>query len=99
MLGLPPKTMLSQRDLLLSVRPFKAPDHDPLAREDDFNPLAESNTLPELSKSVSEKFAAVKARVVERAGRGSPAGQPGDDVVVTALGTGSAIPTRLRNGA
>ncbi|KAM5533878.1 hypothetical protein V8D89_012418 [Ganoderma adspersum] len=96
-LGLPPKTMLSQRDLLLSVRPFKAPDHDPLAREDDFNPLAESNTLPELSKSVSEKFAAVKARVTERAGRGSPASQPGDDVVVTALGTGSAIPTRLRN--
>ena len=99
MAGLPSKTVLSQRDLLLSVRPLKAPIPDKLAREDDFNPLAESNTLPELSKSVGEKFAAAKARIVQRVGRGSPASQPGDDVVVIPLGTGSAIPTRLRNGA
>ena len=97
-MGLPAKTILSRRDLLLSVRPFNPPGHDPLAKEDELRALAESKSLPELSTSVNEEFAAVKKRVAERVSRGSPASVPGDDVVVTPLGTGSAVPTRLRNG-
>ncbi|TBU28507.1 hypothetical protein BD311DRAFT_722416 [Dichomitus squalens] len=95
--GLPTRTILSRRYLLLGLRPLNAPGYDSLAKEDAFNALAESKSLPELSASVNEKFAAVKARVAERIGRRSPASQPGDDVVVTPLGTGSAIPTLLRN--
>ena len=96
--GLPPKAILSQPDVFLSVRPVRPPTQDEHAKEDEFNPLVAAGSLPELSSSVKESFGAVKTRVSERAGRGSPASQPGDDVVITPLGTGSAIPTRMRNG-
>ncbi|KAI8986907.1 beta-lactamase-like protein [Trametes punicea] len=87
---------------LTSTREFSSvaglpPNATLAANEDEFNSLAESDALPELSDSVREVFASVKAKVHERMGRGSPAAQPGDDVVITPLGTGSAVPTRLRN--
>ncbi|RPD65585.1 hypothetical protein L226DRAFT_479775 [Lentinus tigrinus ALCF2SS1-7] len=95
--GLPAKAILAEPNTLVHVRPVRPPVQDELAREDEFNPLAVSASLPELSDSVMEKFAAVKAKAAERMGRGSPATAPGDDVVITPLGTGSAIPTRMRN--
>ncbi|RPD54157.1 hypothetical protein L227DRAFT_616374 [Lentinus tigrinus ALCF2SS1-6] len=69
----------------------------PIPKEDEFDPFAVSISLPELSDSVMEKFAAVKASAAECIGGGSPATAPGDDVVITPLGTGSAIPTRMHN--
>ncbi|KAI0710377.1 hypothetical protein C8T65DRAFT_648151 [Cerioporus squamosus] len=95
--GLPAKAALAEPNTLLHVRPLRPPVQDELARKDEFSPLAAAGALPELSNSVMEKFAAVKAAVTERVGRGSPATAPGDDVVITPLGTGSAIPTSMRN--
>ena len=97
-IGLPGKAVLAEPNTLLHVRPVRPPVQDELAKEDEFNPLAVAGSLPELSGPVMETFAAVKAEVAERMGRGSPASAPGDDVVVTPLGTGSAIPTKMRNG-
>lgn len=96
--GLPPKTTLSQPNTILHVRPSRPPTQDESARADEFNPLVAAGSLPELSDSVKGRFAAVTRRVSDRVRRGSPASQPGDDVVITPLGTGSAIPTLTRNG-
>ncbi len=96
--GLPAKAVPAEPNTLLHVRPVRPPVQDELAREDEFNPLVAAGSLPELSDSVMEKFAAVKAAVAERMGRDSPAIAPGDDVVITPLGTGSAVPTKMRNG-
>ena len=90
--------MLSHRDLIVHVRPPKPPMKDDKAKEDEFNTLIQSGSLPELSDSVKVRFAAVTAQVNKRIGRGSPAAQPGDDIVITTLGTGSAVPTPTRNG-
>ncbi|KAI0330270.1 hypothetical protein GY45DRAFT_1354004 [Cubamyces sp. BRFM 1775] len=96
--GLPAKAVLLHRDLIVQVRPQKPPAEDDKARVNEFTALAESGALPELSDFVKEKFAEVKAKVSRRMGRGSPqAAQPGDDVVITPLGTGSAVPTATRN--
>ncbi|KAL7284142.1 hypothetical protein ACG7TL_001423 [Trametes sanguinea] len=95
--GLPPKAILAERNLITHVRPLRAPAKDSRAKEDEFSAIAETGAVPELSDAVREDFAAVKAQVSARIGRGSPASQPGDDVVVTPLGTGSAVPTALRN--
>ncbi|KAI0746847.1 beta-lactamase-like protein [Daedaleopsis nitida] len=95
--GLPPKAVLALPDTILRVRPLRPPMPDENAKDDEFNPLAAKGLLPVLSSSVMEKFAAAKARVSDRVGRNSPASQLGDDVVVTPLGTGSALPTKMRN--
>ncbi|KAI0360608.1 hypothetical protein OH77DRAFT_1393497 [Trametes cingulata] len=95
--GLPPKAILSYRNLQIRARPARPPARDDRAKEDVFTSVAESGSLPELSNSVQEKFSEVKAKVDARIARRSPAAQPGDDVVITPLGTGSALPTLLRN--
>ncbi|RDX42667.1 hypothetical protein OH76DRAFT_1410927 [Lentinus brumalis] len=95
--GLPAKAAPAEPNTLLHVRPVRPPVQDELAREDEFNPFVAAGSLPELSDSVREKVAAVKAAVAERMGRNSPATAPGDDVVITPLGTGSAVPTKMRN--
>ncbi|KAI0674372.1 hypothetical protein C8Q78DRAFT_967526 [Trametes maxima] len=94
---LPRNATPSQRNVTVHVRPLRAPEIDDKAREDEFDPLALSGTLPTLSDSVRNRFDEVKAQVNERMGRGSPAAQPGDDIIITPLGTGSAVPTSLRN--
>lgn len=96
--GLPPKAVLALPNTSLHVRPLRPPMPDENAKEDEFNPLAANGSLPALSSSVMEKFAAAQAHVSDRVGRNSPASGPGDDVVVTPLGTGSALPTKMRNG-
>ncbi|CDO70624.1 hypothetical protein BN946_scf184748.g22 [Trametes cinnabarina] len=95
--GLPPKATLAERNLITHVRPLRPPTKDDRSKEDEFNALAERGEVPELSQSVREDFAAVKVQISERIGRGSPTSQPGDDVIITPLGTGSAVPTMLRN--
>ncbi|KAI0635238.1 beta-lactamase-like protein [Trametes polyzona] len=95
--GLPSNCILSSRNLIVNVRPPRAPTMDDKAREDEFIDVATTGAPPELADNLLEKFAEVKATVSERVGRNSPAANPGDDVVVTTLGTGSAIPTTLRN--
>ncbi|KAI0372022.1 hypothetical protein BV20DRAFT_964716 [Pilatotrama ljubarskyi] len=95
--GLPPKAVLSYRDLQVHVRPPRPPAKDGRTKEDEFAPIADSDILPELSSSLQEKFTELKAKVNARISRRSPAAQPGDDIVITPLGTGSAVPTKLRN--
>ncbi|KAI0777745.1 hypothetical protein BD413DRAFT_640429 [Trametes elegans] len=95
--GLPEKATLAYRDMIVNVRPPRPPKKDEKAKQDEFNDLASSNTLPELPDTTLEKFKEVQRHVNQRPGRGSPAAQPGDDVVLTPLGTGSAVPTRVRN--
>ncbi|OJT01745.1 Zinc phosphodiesterase ELAC protein 2 [Trametes pubescens] len=97
MTGLPPKTTLSRRNLMVHVRPLRPPIVDDKGHEDEFGSLAASGSLPELSDNVRQTFAEIKESVGTRVACKSPRAQPGDDVVVTPLGTGSAIPTRLRN--
>ncbi|KAI0826548.1 hypothetical protein BC628DRAFT_239357 [Trametes gibbosa] len=94
---LPPKAILSQRNHVVPVRPLRPPEIDDKAKAGEFDGFATTGSLPELSDAMRKKFAEVNDRIKIRIGRRSPAAKPGDNIVVTPLGTGSAIPTRSRN--
>ncbi|KAH9852566.1 hypothetical protein C2E23DRAFT_826150 [Lenzites betulinus] len=94
---LPPKAILSRRNQVVHVRPLRPPEIDDRANPDEFDSFATSGALQELSESIRQKFAEVNGTIKERVGRRSPSVKPGDDILVTPLGTGSAVPTRSRN--
>ena len=96
--GLPSKTILWEAKSLIQVRPVRPPTRDEQARDCAFDSLVNSNRLPELSSATDRAFAKAKSFAMKRMRRNSPASEPGDDVVVTPLGTASAVPTRIRNG-
>ncbi|TFK47540.1 hypothetical protein OE88DRAFT_1665716 [Heliocybe sulcata] len=89
-------------DTLISIRPPKPPTLDAEGvRPDPFHPaLLDSDANPILSEEIRERFEqtkeVVRSRIEEWEGKKREK-RPGDDVVVTPLGTSSAMPTKQRN--
>lgn len=102
---LPSGSSLLVANSSISMYPPKAPEVLPRHEKDQQFPV-EAETLeparqrlrlasPEYSAAVD----AARASVDEEASkRGNSEAVPGDDIVVTTLGTGSAIPSKYRNG-
>jgi hypothetical protein len=67
---------------------------------DNFTPALEAHLAgsaqANISRELAELFARVKKRVLEE--EITRTSKPGDDVVVTTLGTGSSLPSKYRNG-
>ena len=80
------------------MRPPLPPVPDVAARPREFDSLAATGSLPVLQDSTKENFALVRDQVDERKTKDGLTKEPGDDLLITPLGTGSAIPTMTRNG-
>jgi ribonuclease Z len=99
--GLPEHTTLLRSNTVVHMRPARAPEAAQHGAEDPFHPTL--GTEPALEQPVQEAFDTARAAVTEEAARraavaaGVPTA-PGDDIEVLALGTGSAVPSKHRNG-
>lgn len=81
------------------IRPFHPPAYDKSMEEMDlFHPAAQSSIPLPLPDLTMKQFSEAKAAVAEYMNRGLAAGRLGSDVIVTPLGTSSAVPTKYRNG-
>ncbi|KAJ7065274.1 hypothetical protein C8F01DRAFT_737448 [Mycena amicta] len=94
---LPSQSLLMEPSLQMSVRPAGVPEYGrlPAERKDHFHPATTNPDLLMLSPAVLEKFAEMKAKVMETPPPVTPV--RGADVVVIPLGTASAVPTSSRN--
>ena len=82
-----------------SIRPFHPPAYDKLIEEKDlFHPAAESQVPLALSDATAKRFQEAKNAVQEYSSHRNIAETPGSEVIVTPLGTSSAVPTKYRNG-
>ena len=81
-----------------SVRTVHPPLHDELAEEmDTFHPAVQSSISLSLPDLLTKRFCEAKSAVKEY-NKSLVNPNAGLDVVVTPLGTSSAIPTKYRNG-
>ncbi|KAF7972807.1 hypothetical protein HWV62_16994 [Athelia sp. TMB] len=72
--------------------------YDKLIEEKDmFHPAAESQVPLALSDATAKRFQEAKNAVLEYASHYDIAETPGSEVIVTPLGTSSAVPTKYRN--
>lgn len=94
--GLPSHVHPMCAGLSVSMHPSRPPAHDANAQKSDFfHPAALSDSLVNLPPSTLARFAEVQKHVRLNHDRGDT---PGKDVLVCTLGTGSAMPTKSRNG-
>lgn len=80
--------VLASRRQAIGMRPLLAPEDEIVLKEFDGNELLDS--------SDDRAFLGVKEKVAAEVPVQIP--QPGDDVTITCLGTGSAMPGKYRNG-
>jgi ribonuclease Z len=88
-------------NLMVQMRPPAPLVHETLAEGGDlFHPAisSQNTSLRTLPKLTLERFADAKKRVEDHLNNGSVNIPKGADVGVIPLGTGSAIPTKYRNG-
>lgn len=99
--NLPPNTEPLQLDHQIGLNPATPSQvTSPQGMIDKFNPALEAKAAgkrdPNISPALSALFRKIRAEVeVEEMLRPK---RPGDDVVITTLGTGSALPSKYRNG-
>ena len=99
--NLPPNTEPLQLDHQIGLNPITPLQVTPApGMMDKFKPALEAEITgkhdPNISSALSALFRKVRAEV--EADEPSRPKQPGDDVVITTLGTGSALPSKYRNG-
>ncbi|EIW77124.1 hypothetical protein CONPUDRAFT_139171 [Coniophora puteana RWD-64-598 SS2] len=96
--NLPDNVQPMLANTLINIRPPEPPVQEESAQEHDlFHPAVTSGTFT-LSDATQAKFQEARALIQERITSGAvPPKAPGDDVVITSLGTGSAIPNKYRN--
>lgn len=95
--GLPPLTVPLTSNLIVDVRPPRPPAQAKLTENDDkFHPAATSPELLALPGPTLAAFATAREKGAA-AVHGRPT-RPGDDVTIIPLGTGSAVPSKYRNG-
>jgi hypothetical protein len=97
--GMPSKASLMQANTLLSIRPQQPPVQETLYDGFDYFHHVIQSPLPlPLPQLTMDRFSTAKAVVQDKAKSGILVARPGDDVAVTTLGTGSAVPSKYRNG-
>lgn len=98
--GLPPNTIPMQTHMVIGMHPTRPPVQDPEAERCDLFHAAVSSgspvVLPETTKC---RFAEAQAEVQSMASKRKVKEMPGEDVMILPLGTGSAMPSKFRNGA
>jgi hypothetical protein len=80
--------VLASRGQVIGMRPLLAPEDEVVLKEVNGDELLDS--------SDNRAFRGVKERIAAEVPAQVP--QPGDDVTITCLGTGSAMPGKYRNG-
>lgn len=96
---LPPNTSYMRANTRHGVRPVQPPVYSKIAEEKDtFHPAVQSSSALSLPDLTTKRFTEAKSAVAEYAKSGLVSPRPGSDVVVTPLGTSSAVPTKYRNG-
>lgn len=97
--GMPSQTSLLRANTLVSIRPRRPPVNETVNEGFDFfhSVILSPTPLP-LPDSTMKQFTAAKAAVGDHVKSGLLVARPGDDVIVTTLGTGSAVPSKYRNG-
>jgi ribonuclease Z len=86
-------------NLLISMRPPAPPTIEILAKDGDlFHPAVSSEKPVSLSSLTLERFAEARANIENHINSGKLHVPVGADVGIIPLGTGSAIPTKYRNG-
>ncbi|KZT10496.1 uncharacterized protein LAESUDRAFT_810112 [Laetiporus sulphureus 93-53] len=96
--GLPAKAELLSPNRIVMMRPLTDPcDDEEIAKYDLFHPVITSGMPVSLPESISNEFAAAKARVQRHVDERAQDKKPGDDVEVIPLGTSSAVPSKYRN--
>ena len=81
----------------ISLRPLGEPEEQPL---ETFIPDTDPfDSINDLTKRMEARDAFEIAKEAVSAEDGSYPAQPGDDVIITSLGTGSAAPGKYRNRA
>ncbi|KAH9941310.1 uncharacterized protein BXZ73DRAFT_42209 [Epithele typhae] len=94
--GLPANILPLEVNLHVQIRPTKPPARD--QSKNIFNHLAISGDPVEISERTRKTFGLAQEFVQSRRRPdATPSRLPGGDVVVTTLGTGSAVPTHLRS--
>jgi ribonuclease Z len=93
---LPSNTDCMRAHTMIHIRPPRPPLRDPEAEANDlFHPAILSGEPPSLSDAARTQFSEARARVEET----TVPDAIGKDVTVVTLGTGSAIPSKYRNGS
>ena len=96
--GLPEKIHIMASNLYMNMRPPASPVTENLPGNGDrFHPAVKKSSSLDLSLLTSEKFAAVRLNVTNAIERGIDVPK-GAGVGVLPLGTGSALPSKYRNG-
>ena len=92
--NIPPNTQAMKTNMVAHIRPFLPPAFDTASSQDRFHPsVAGTIDLPTVTQA---NFNQVRERVASL--EKDRSSRPGDDVTVITLGTGSARPTKDRNG-
>jgi ribonuclease Z len=98
--GLPLNTSSMDGHVFVEFRPYRPPARDKVASElDRFHSAVLSPGPVQLPSDTLDIFTEVKSRVQDahRHGNGHRS-RAGDDVTIVPLGTGSAMPSKYRNG-
>jgi ribonuclease Z len=86
-------------NLLVNMRPPGPPIKETFADEGDlFHPAIISPTTHALPNGTLERFTEVRANVEEHIKSGKVSKPQGGDIKILPLGTGSALPSKYRNG-
>lgn len=96
---LPTKIYLLSSNLLVDIRPPKPPIlMESITKYDLFHPAVTSSTPFSLPASTFQCFSAVRANADEYMKNGNVQIGAGSDITIVTLGTGSALPSKYRNG-
>src|SRR5258708_10202041 len=100
-LDLPPNTRPLLLDHQIGMHPPSVSSVvSPMGMKDEFHPalqkIKEGNAMSILSPDTYQTINRIRTQVVHE--ETSRPLRPGDDVVITTLGTGSALPSKTRNG-
>ena len=96
--GLPEKIHTMASNLYMNMRPPAPPIIENLPGDGDrFHPAVKKSSSLDLSPLTSEKFAAARLNVANAIEKGIDVPE-GAGVGVLPLGTGSALPSKYRNG-
>ncbi|EGO29330.1 hypothetical protein SERLADRAFT_412876 [Serpula lacrymans var. lacrymans S7.9] len=83
---------------IVCIRPPRPPLHEKDTEHYDlFHPATSSSAPFSLPELTMKRFAEAKSAIEDRIANNTVPKQPGDDITILPLGTGSAVPSKYRN--